>query len=146
LIDFITGCSSGHKLSSASTLFAKDSVTIGFENQPIDSNFLARREDRNLVILTFFEKFNDSVILYLNGREKWRAYISDKNNPYESSGYSGIDIGISSPDRNNLIRLELLNQKRFVEFSLNKDFPICSIQRYNGIWSVNYRNHVIRLK
>jgi hypothetical protein len=139
-------CFKKHIQSIYPASFVRDSLIIGYENQVIDSNKLVKRQDTNLVVLSFFEEFDDTVTLYLNGIEKWRALIKGKNNQSGSTGYSGVDVGVSSTNKNNLIQIKLLDQKRFVEFLLDKEYPLCSIQRYNNIWHINYRKHLIQLK
>ena len=105
-----------HVQQANSPSLVKDSVIVGYENRITESAKLVPRQDSNLVILSFFEEFNDTVILYLNGIEKWRASVNGKDSPNESSGYSGVDVGVSSPTKNNTVQLRLLRQRRFVEF------------------------------
>lgn len=139
-------CFEKHIQSIYPASFVKDSLIVGYENQVLDSNKLVERQDTNLVVLSFFEEFNDTVTLHLNGIEKWRSLINGKDNPIGSTGYSGVDVGVSSSNKKDVIQIRLLNKKRFVEFFLNKEYPLCSIQRYNNIWHINYRKHLIQLK
>jgi hypothetical protein len=87
----------------------------------------------------FLGIFEDTLVVFRNGIQilKFGAYI--KEYPTNSSDYSGHSVGIEKVKRKQIITIKLLNQKRTIEFWLQNGFPLCTVQRYNGIWYINYR-------
>ena len=130
-----------------SNTFIKENVKYGYENENYDSAKLITRTDSNLVILSFFEVFDYTVVMYLNEKEVMRQYISKSNNPSTSSGYSGYDVGIViDANTNKKIYLNLVNQKKYVSIVLDKSYPLCTVQRYGGTWYVNFRKKTMIIK
>ena len=125
-------------------LLTQEKVVYGFESENSDTSLLIKRTDTNLVILSFYEVFEDSVIIYVNKKERFKNFLSTKNNPSYSSGYSGFKLGILLEEGvSNTIYLELKNQKKYASIVVDKSYPLCTIQRYNNIWYVNFRRKIM---
>jgi hypothetical protein len=145
----ISNCSTIKRMNSAEEVDLK-----GFEHEPIkiglginaDNSNLIKREDPKVVILSFFEEFEDTVKVYHNSKEIVSWYINKNNNPSTSSGYSGKDIAIYTSKSEDVIIIQLVNKKKYIRFLLQNKFPLYTIQRYSNIWYVNPRSQVMILK
>jgi len=125
----------------------KEQVKYEYETGSCDSSVLIKRTDSNLIILSFFEVFDDTVVMYVNGKEVMKQNIIKSNNPSTSSGYSGYDVGIVLNDTTDKkIYFKLVNQKKYVSIVLDKSYPLCTIQRYDDIWYVNFRKKRMIIK
>jgi hypothetical protein len=124
----------------------REQVKIENGNPNIDSAKIIRRHNNDLVTLSFFEEFNDTLIVYLNNKEKGRFFVHTKNNPYTSSGYSGIDLNLLSAKPKGMVIVRLLGQKKYIEFEISREYPLYIIQRYSGIWYVRSTKEYLNLK
>lgn len=104
-----------------------------------------KRANENVVVLSFFEEFNDSVIVYANGK-KIAGYYLVPDVELVSSGYSGVDCVMYLKSERNNICIELVDQKKCVFFDIDKKKPLYSIQRYGNVWYVNGRECVMTVK
>jgi hypothetical protein len=111
-----------------------------------DSTRMIKRNNKDIVSISFFERFNDTVVLYLNNKKLSQWFIDEKNNPYKSTGYSGLDYSINLKKTANIITLKLVNQKKYIQFSIHKIFPVYMIQRYDGVWYVRALKSQLNLK
>jgi hypothetical protein len=93
-----------------------------------------------------FDEFNDTMRIYINDRIAWQGYVNEANNPSTSSGYSGITVNLDSKKEIKKVSIVLLEQKKFVEFTIAKYYPLYTLQRFNDIWYINGRGAPPTLK
>lgn len=96
--------------------------------------------------LSFFEIFDDSVVVYLSNKRIWNRSLYKKNNPFTSTGWSGYDLDFVLKQPESLVTIQLINQKEYIQFKVSKGYSKYVIQRYGGIWYVRALNHDIKLK
>lgn len=123
--------------------------TIKFYKETNDTSGLKVpifQRDSKYIHFSFYEEFNDSLVLYLNKAKVGEWYIHKDLNPSESSGYSGIDCLIAPTKKRNKIYIYLVKQKKYIVFSLDRRWPLYTIQRYNEVWYVNARKYQVVLK
>lgn len=127
--------------------FEKD--VLKFYRESTDTSkalMLIKRQSHNSIVFSFFEEFNDTVVLFVNNKKQGQWFIDAKDNPLESSGYSGIDYSLHLKKEKNIVIIKLLSQKKYIEFVVDKEYPLYSIQRYGNTWYVNARKYVMILK
>jgi hypothetical protein len=107
---------------------------------------LIKTQDCNSIVFSFFEEFNDTLALFINNKKRGEWLIQTKDNPSESTGYSGIAYEVSLKRKKNIISIRLLSQKKYIKFKIDKTYPLYSIQRYNNVWYVNGRKYKMILK
>jgi len=127
------------KLIGPPTLSAmvKDSLILDFVYD-CPENLKIKREN-NKVEFMLFEEFDDTLSLYINNKHYGNWILFTKNNPFTSTGFSGFSFNLVLKRKKNDIIFELVGKKRYIEFELDKKYPLYTVQRYNGIWYVNGR-------
>ena len=150
LIFFISLMHSSFLLQAQSTKekdFDKEELKFYKENTDTSKAFmLIKRQNNNSILFSFFEEFNDTVVLFVNKKKQGQWFINAKDNPGESSGYSGIDYCLHLKKEKNIVIIKLLSQKKYIEFIVDKEYPLYSIQRYGNTWYINARKYVMILK
>lgn len=127
--------------------FEREEVRIYMEKTDTSKiSSLIKRSNCNAIVFSFFEQFNDTVVLFINNKKHGQWYIDAKNNPVESSGYSGIDYSLILKKKKNKVLIKLLNQRKYVEFEVTKKYPLYTVQRYGNIWYINVRKYTMILK
>jgi len=125
-------------------LLTKDTFTTVYEKRQNDTIKLFNWE-HDSTSFYFLKDFNDTVILYVNYRKVFKTYLNNNNYPYigavKGSEFSGVTFTINTKIKKMVIDVELKNQKRFIEFALDKDFPACDIDHSNGNWTLIYSNY-----
>ena len=140
----LTGCFSRRDYKNGLAGFTKEIVEIDEERPDShDSSQTINKTNNNTVVLSFFEIFNDTLVLYINKLKikQWPMY-SDSN---KSTGYIRFDTLIYLKKK-RLITVKMLTQKKYVELSIDNRSPFVTVQRYGGIWKVNYRRHIMVIK
>lgn len=107
---------------------------------------LIKRNNRRSITFVFFEEFNDTLVVCLNNKEIGKWILQEQNNPIQSSGYSGINVNFLLKGRKNHVTMRLMRQKKYIEFKIDKNYPVYSIQRYDNVWYVNARKYRMDLK
>lgn len=102
--------------------------------------------ERNEVGLMFFQTFNDTVTVYLDGNKDWSGYINEINNPSTSSGYSGITVKINSKRKVKNVTIELVQQKRYISFHTFNRYHLYTVQKILNVWYINGRKNYPILK
>jgi hypothetical protein len=127
--------------------FQKEKLKFYRENTDTSKAFmLIKRQNNDSIVFSFFEEFNDTVVLFVNKKKQVQLVIDAKDNPVESSGYSGIDYSLHLKKEKNIVIIKLLSQKKYIEFIVDKKYPLYSIQRYGNTWYVNARKYMMILK
>lgn len=101
------------------------------------------RYDSSYII--FFKNFNDTINVYKNSQLLRKLEVFTKNNPAESSGYSGISVRIKN-EKYNIITIELLSQKIYISFKLDSRYRYYDIQYNNNEWYVRARNKTLIIR
>jgi len=116
--------------------FAKEQMKIEDGNKEIDSSKLIKRDNSDVVQISFFEIFDDSVVLYINAKQMWKGSVYQKNNPFTSTGWCGFDLNFAFKGSKNIATIKLIRQKVYIQFPISQEFPLYMIQRYDNIWYV----------
>jgi hypothetical protein len=139
------GCTGSRYVNKNFDSLKTENVKVSYLNE--ESNCIRiKRADSNTIVLSFFEEFNDSLKIYENKKQIVGYSIYTINNPAESSGYSGVDCQLRLDNNEDIIGIELVNQKIYVEFTIDISYPLYSVQRYNNVWYVNGRKCMMILK
>jgi superoxide dismutase len=72
--------------------------------------------------------------------------MSKKDITSTSSGYSGKGIGVLFDTDSGNVIIKLVNQKKYASFVLDKSYPLCTLQRYDKKWYVNFRRQKMILQ
>jgi hypothetical protein len=126
--------------------FRRDSVRYENGRQNIDSFNFNKRQFYNIVTISFFEVFDDSVMLYVDNKKIWSGNVYKSSNPFSSTGWSGFDIDCSPKNSTSIAIIKLVKQKVYIQFKIDKEFSIYMVQRYDGIWYIRALKNSIDLK
>ena len=132
---FQLSCSAGKKNTiSIPELMTKDSLKLEFISDCLDKDKLKGEKDVVEVIL--FEQFDDTLSIYVNNKhlKDWAIYT--KNNPFTSTGFSGISFKLLLKNKKNLIRFQLVKKRKYVEFCLDKHYSRYTVQLYENVWYI----------
>ena len=140
----LSTCKHSRVISKVANSLTRDSFITHYEKEPYEkANFVKLSKDS--VYLIFLRDFNDSVSIYLNNKLYTQIYINNKYYPYQGAynGYqlSGIEYKLSTRKKKLFITIVLKNQNKFIEFLINKNYPLCGIDHYMGNWMIDYRKH-----
>jgi len=145
ILSNLLSCSIKRKIAIAiPNLMAKDSLKLDFDSDCPDKRKL--KVEKNVVEFMLFEEFDDTLSMYVNNKQVKDWAIYTKNNPFTSTGFSGISFKLSLKNKNNLIRFQLAEKHKYVEFDIDKHYPLYTIQLYQNIWYVNGRRCSMELK
>jgi hypothetical protein len=125
---FLLTNSFGQKLDK--DIFVKE----GFSRQIINLNFeknckgkaTIKRKNKNVVTFMFFQVKSDTIAIYLNGKKVLEKYITHDSD-LVSTNYTGVDFTYEYPNKENKIIIVYQHQKSFIEFTLDKHFPLYGI-------------------
>jgi hypothetical protein len=126
-------------------LLSKKSVQeniIISSNQAKDENLqdLAFHTNNDqLICLAFLDKFNDSIIIYLN-KKKMLTFIRKDTLSYKNLEHSEIFKIIKKNKKKNAITVFLENQKKSISFNLLNDKKLYLISHYGNTWFLNIRD------
>lgn len=105
---------------------------IGFKKRSL----LLKRSNSKQVLLSFWNEFNDTLVIYINNKLIDRRPIFSDTTTCDSFKTINIYLNAVKP---MMIRVELLRKRKFVEFVIDNEAPMVTVQRYNEIWYVKYR-------
>jgi hypothetical protein len=80
------------------------------------------------------EKFDDTVVVYEN------------NNPFTSSGRSGFEFSLNLKNKKNSVSIKLINQRKVIQFKIDKRFLLYTILGYDSHWYISPRIYTIVFK
>lgn len=103
------------------------------------------RSKNNLVTLTFFNFFQDSISVYLENNLIFTKKIS-KDTSTISTDYTGFAYVVEFPFRNSNLSIVLLNKKLRNNVRLKQKYPVYLISNYNGVFYVSPRKCLPELK
>jgi hypothetical protein len=124
--------------------FSKGQIT--YVNEKVDSSLLIQRIDKRIVILSFYEVFDDSVVVILGKRKLWSGSIYKNQNPFSSFGWSGHDLSCDLKRSNTNVTIKLVHQRQYIKFRMYSDIPAYMIQRYNDIWYVRSLKSSLKMR
>jgi|LakMenEpi03Aug12_release.lakeMendotaPanAssembly.Ray.scaffolds.fasta_scaffold08089_1 hypothetical protein len=122
-----------------------EKVIYRFESTKTDSSHLLIPSDSSRIIFYFFDGFQDTVAVSYNKINFLVGSVFEDFNS-TSTKYSGVHFGVEVNPQVNLIKLELLRQRKCVFINLYSQYPICTLSRENDVWIVNYRIRELVLK
>jgi hypothetical protein len=85
-----------------------------------------RRVNKQAVSFAFFQDRSDSVSIYVNGQLVFSRYIVRDSN-LVSTDFTGITWARQFPDKTNTVRIAWHRHQCYLEFQLNKKFPLYAI-------------------
>ena len=101
---------------------------LNFEKDCIDREEI-KRKYKNQVTVMFFQDISDTVSLFINGKLAFHKFIFHDSD-LVSTKYTGINFSHQYKAKNNLVKVKYYNSNRFIEFKLDKSYPLYSIQYY----------------
>lgn len=109
-------------------------VKEGYSSQIINLNFeknckekaTIKRKNKNVVTFMFFQVKGDTVAVYVNEKKVMERYITHDSD-LVSTNYTGIDFSYEYSNKENKIIIVYQQQKSFIEFALDKNFPLYGI-------------------
>jgi hypothetical protein len=129
-----------------------DSLVIEYDTTDVNAP-LFNRHNKDSVYMSFWGDYDDTVLLSLNGTVHNRILIDSDNYPnrrrnyngplngYQYLDFTGVRDSLYCRKRVNVVKLKLSINGGFIQFILDKRFPICQIKRSNGLWKVSYRKN-----
>ena len=108
--------------------FKKLSPDENFERKCKGSKKI-KRVNKNIVTLSFFQDFSDSIVIYFDHKEVARKYL-EHDSTLVSTDYTGYSFSNEFRKERTLVGIVYLNEKKYCEFNLNKKFPLYSLHYY----------------
>ena len=135
-------CKSQKLISSSNENLLSDSksekIIYRFEDEISDSMDSYQRSDSNIILFYFFEGFNDTVQVKYNKTTLLIGSVFEDSN-LVSTKFSGKFFGIKVDSLYSQLQIELISQKKTAMIALYRNYPICTLNRENGVWIANYR-------
>ena len=88
-----------------------------------------KRVNKDIVTLSFFQDFSDSIIIYVDQKEVVKKYL-EHDSTLVSTDYTGYSFSSEFKKRKTIVTIAYLNEKKYCEFKLNKSFPLYSLHFY----------------
>lgn len=121
-----------------------DSLVMTFDTAGNHLTNIAAETD--LVVLSFFSHFNDTIKLYHDNAIRWQSFVPNFGSDIVGSESTAVDVAVHMDKPNVLIKLQLWKRKNYVSLILDKDFPFCSVHYNNRIWYVACSKKQITIK
>ncbi len=93
------------------------------------------RTKKNLVTLSFFNFFQDSISVLIDNRIVFKKYVS-KDTSIISTDYSNFSYVINLPSNKTNVSIISLKQKIKIVTKLKRKYPVYLISTYNGEWYI----------
>jgi len=81
----------------------------------------------NDVILSFFEIFDDSLVVYSGKNQIWTGSLYKKNNPFISTGWSGFNLSLKVYSKMPFIFIKMVKKKEYIKIPIFKNSSIFMI-------------------
>lgn len=110
------------------SLYKKQEVKVGFEKDCRGWKKI-KRENKNAVTFSFFQDISDTVSIYVNDVKVAENYLFH-DSTLVSTDYTGFSFARVYDSSYNRIRLFYHQSSSFIEFDLDKKYPLYSIHFY----------------
>lgn len=98
----VGGCSATEQILRTEG-YTLEKVNYYKEKLPIlDSIKVNKSKNKHLAAIYLFEEFEDTLSIFVNKRLASKTTIYKRNNPAESSGYSGINYTVKYTEKGSL--------------------------------------------
>jgi len=119
-------------------------------NESFETNCKGRKKikrvNKNIVSLSFFQDFSDSIVIYVDHKEVARKYL-EHDSTLVSTDYTGYSFSYEYVEKKTAVTIVYLNEKVYSEFKLNKNFPLYSLHFYRTrFYTVSARKCLMVLK
>jgi hypothetical protein len=126
--------------------FIKCSTNINFENWHYGKSWKKiKRKNKDIISLYFFQDFSDTVIVYINNEEVMRRYVYHDSD-LVSTKFTGETFSYLYSLKSNIITIAYKASKRYVEFVLDKRYPLYAIHAYEKNCFVSGRKYQMIIK
>lgn len=122
--------------------YSEDEVVVSYvhndDSYPIKYSF--ESDDTNLICLGFRKQFNDTIEVFINNEREILFYKNDSiTNVYDSYDQPLFKYVRLKKLKNYPVRISLKQNKRMIEFKLDKKYKLYIISRADDVWYVTVR-------
>lgn len=103
------------------------------------------RTNKNLVVLSFFNFFQDTISVYVENKLVFKKAIS-KDTTVVSTDYTGFSYAVSLPFAKSNLSIISNNERVMVNTKIKRKYPVYLISLYNGVWYISPRKCFPSLK
>ncbi len=146
IVAFILFCNTTYAQKNIPDSLTQNELTLAYWNKstPYDFRLIKNHQfNKNKIQLCFFDHFNDSISVYLNGNlvsSRWST----------PDPVSKIQIVMLNAKRKkaNYVKIVLNNAKKYIEFPLDKRYHFVELHfdrdnlNDNDLWNVVFTNNV----
>lgn len=115
-----------------------DSLILSYDTSVNAQSNLVRANDDSIKIY-FYGEYNDTVLIIFNDVVKEKIPIISQDSLPNDFNYSGKSYSIKCQNGKGIVTLKLLRAGGYVQFPVEKKYPLCKINRINNIWYVTNR-------
>jgi hypothetical protein len=88
------------------------------------------------VQMSFWGEYNDTVQIIFNGIVKTNLFLNTNDYPYDGFDFSGKNYSVNCKKGQCVVILRLLRTGRYVQFNINRNYPVCNVNRVNEVWYI----------
>ena len=103
------------------------------------------RSNKNMVVLTFFNFYKDTLSIYVENKLIISKEIS-KDTAATSTDFTGFSYIVSLPFAKSNLSIASSNEKVIIKTRIKRKFPIYMISLYNSKWYISPRKCIPLLK
>ena len=133
LLCFLIKCGSGNKLLNA---FEEEKIIISFGNDTSTKNpsFAFKSNDKKIICIGFLDKFNDTIITYLNKKKKIKFYRKDSLSFKNLKHEEVFKFVKTDKKENNRITILLKKSQKKISFNLVNNKKLYLVSHYGDTW------------
>lgn len=141
----LTGSCSTYKMTNNYFVgYQKDSLMLKYDTT-FDTSIPQPENMKDTVALSFYGKYNDTLQIIFNRNIKKTIPLNTNDSSYPYS-YSGETFSVICKSREGIITLRLLKARRYIQFPINNQYPICKVDYSNNIWQITNRKGYEHIK
>jgi hypothetical protein len=112
----------------------------------IHEGYVLTGKDRDSVTLYFAGEYsNDSLFIFVNDIFVEKKSLNTLNYPSKESDFSGEESHLAHENGKTKVKLKLLRRNEFIQFNLNKNYPIIFVRYEDGIWKLLFKKSMKRI-
>lgn len=135
----------GHTQLPELNEFQKCKAAI-FNEKKATKKMRIERPDKNKVSIMFFQDFSDTVSVYFDSTLLFQKYLLH-DTLLVSTDYTGESLSHLFTKKNNSILILYHTQKKYLQFNLERRFPLYSVHHYlNKFCAISGRKSRIVIK
>lgn len=133
----IWSCSTYKMTNNYFVGYQKDSLILKYDTT-FDKSFPQPEIVKGTVAVFFYGRYDDTLQIMLNGTIKKTILLNTNDSSYSYS-YSGEKFRVICKSPKEIITLRLLKARRYIQFPVNEQYPLCKVDYGHNLWQITNR-------